>query len=241
MSKESNIREIFMQNKFGIKTLALLFAIGGLGVGKSAMANQNVSNNSLTVDSMNEAESVQHPLQAYVNQLKTFSASFKQVTPESELFESPVKSGVFELHRPGQLVWEYQKPMGQKILIDGENLWVYDQDLEQLTIRPLSDVQADIPLSWLLFDEKIEERFDILSAGSRNGAQWYNLQPKDATYFQSIEVGLKDNQMVEVWMYAGPDEITKVTFSNIASNKALSPGAFRLQVPDSTDVIGQPQ
>lgn len=230
-----------MQNKFGIKALALVFAIGGLNLVNSAIANQTVSNSSLTVGSMSETESIQHPLQAYVNQLKTFSAKFKQITPESELFQSPVKTGVFELHRPGQLVWEYQKPMGQKILIDGENLWVYDQDLEQLTIRPLSDVQADIPLSWLLFDEKIEERFDILSAGSRNGAQWYNLQPKEATYFQSIEVALKAGQMVEVWMYAGPDDITKVTFSDIASNKALSPDAFRLQVPDSTDVIGQPQ
>ncbi|WP_130537749.1 LolA family protein [Thiomicrorhabdus indica] len=230
-----------MQQKIAIKTFALVLALSGVSFIHSAVASQTVSNDRLAVDSLNETETVQHPLQAYVNQLKTFSANFKQVTPESELFQSPVKTGVFELHRPGQLVWEYQKPMGQKILIDGENLWVYDQDLEQLTIRPLSDVQADIPLSWLLFDEKIEERFDILSAGTRNGAQWYNLQPKEATYFQSIEVALKNHQMVEVWMYAGPEDITKVTFSNIASNQTLTPDAFRLQVPESTDIIGQPQ
>lgn len=206
-----------------------------------AGASMSSASTSISTSQINQSETVAHPLQAYVNQLKTFSASFKQVTPESDLYQSPYKTGFFELNRPGHLVWEYQQPEQQKILIDGENLWVFDQDLEQLTIRPLEDIQADIPISWLLFDEKIEQRFDILAAGQRNGAQWYNLQPKEATYFQSIEVAIKDGKMREVWMYAGPDDITKVTFSNIKTNQPLSPKAFQMLVPDGTDVIGRPQ
>lgn len=208
--------------------------------GLSTSLHAQEKGNSLEVMDLASNDAVEHPLQAYVNQLKTFKANFEQVTPESDLFQSPVKKGLFELHRPGQLVWEYTQPQGQKILIDGKNLWVYDSDLEQLTIRPLQEVQADIPLSWLLFDEKIEDRFEILAAGNRKGADWFNLQPKEATYFQSIEVAIKDGQMVEVWMYASSDNITKVRFSDIHSNAPLDPKAFQLLLPKGTDVIGEP-
>lgn len=193
------------------------------------------------IDASAMAGQPQHPLQTFVNGLKTFSAQFQQVTPESDLFQSPKKIGNFELNRPGQLVWEYTQPAGQKILVDGKNLWVYEKDLDQLTVRPLEEIQADLPLSWLLFKENIEDKFDILAAGERKGASWYNLLPKEATYFQSIEVALQDGKMVEVWMYEGPDNITKVTFSNIQVNHDLPAGTFKLLVPNGTDVIGQPQ
>lgn len=200
------------------------------------------SDTPLQVFDASQSQAAQHPLQAYVNQLKTFKASFEQVTPENDLlYQTPKKLGRFELNRPGQLVWEYTQPAGQKILVDGENLWVYDSDLSQLTVRPLAEVQADIPLSWLLFEERIEDKFDILAAGQRGGADWYNLQPKAATYFQSIEVALKNNQMVEVWMYESPEDITKVKFSQIQSNVILPADAFQLRVPNGTDVIGEPQ
>lgn len=209
---------------------------GIFGGGSAVFAAETIQ-----VTKANSSDDIAHPLQAYVNKLKTFSAQFEQITPESDLYRSPSKTGVFELHRPGHLVWEYQQPEQQTILIDGVDLWVYDQDLDQLTIRPLEEIQADIPISWLLFDEKIEQRFDILTAGQRNGADWYNLQPKEATYFQSVEVAIKDGQMTEVWMYAGPDDITKVTFSAIQTNQPLSADSFKLKVPEGTDVIGRPQ
>lgn len=208
---------------------------------QSQAANQSVNDLQLE-KSPSVSESVtQHPLQAYVNRLKTFSAAFEQRVPESDLYEAPKQSGYFELNRPGQLVWQYTDPVGQKILVDGENLWVYDEDLEQVTVRPLAEVQADIPLSWLLFNEKIEDKFEILSAGQRNGADWYNLTPKAATYFQSIEVALRNGEMVEVWMYEGADTVTKVTFSKIVSNQPIPQKNFQLLVPKGTDVIGEPR
>ncbi|WP_319381598.1 outer-membrane lipoprotein carrier protein LolA [Thiomicrorhabdus sp.] len=179
-------------------------------------------------------------LQDYVNQLQTFKADFEQIEPNEELFQLYQSFGHFELQRPGKLMWEYQRPQQQKIVVDGKNLWVFDTDLEQVTVRPIGEVKSEIPLSWLLYSERIEDKFTIVDAGQRKGLQWFNLAPKEATYFQSIEVGLKDGHMQEVWLYQGPDTITKVRFHNIEENVPLSPDQFRFKVPYGVDVIGQP-
>lgn len=178
-------------------------------------------------------------LQIYVNQLKTFSANFEQIQPEEDLFKLNKATGYFKLQRPGKLQWIYQKPDQQKIVVDGANLWVQDDDLEQVTVRPINDVKGDIPLSWLLYDEKIESRFKIIKSGSASGMQWFNLTPKQATYFQSIEIGLDKGQMKEVWMYQSADNITKVRFKNIKENQPISPNEFSMSVPENYDLVGQ--
>ncbi|WP_127470324.1 outer membrane lipoprotein chaperone LolA [Thiomicrorhabdus aquaedulcis] len=183
----------------------------------------------------------EHELQNYVNQLKTFEADFEQVQPDEARFELNQSFGHFQLNRPGQLVWQYSKPNAQKIVVDEQNLWVYDLDLDQVSVRPIEDVKAEIPLSWLLYDEAIEKRFTIIDAGSRNGMSWYNLAPKQATYFQSIEIGLKNGEMTEVWMYQNADNVTKVKFKNIQSNQVIPLTNFQFKLPAGTDLVGEPQ
>lgn len=180
-------------------------------------------------------------LQTYVNQLKTFSADFEQIQPDETLFETYPSSGYFKLQRPGKLVWHYLKPESQKIVVDGVNLWVQDDDLEQVTVRSIDDIKAEIPLSWLLYDEPIEDRFTIIPAGNRKGMEWFNLQPKAATYFQSIEIGLKDGQMKEVWMYQSSDNVTRVRFKNIKMNQGIPGNEFVFILPQNYDQVGQPR
>jgi len=182
----------------------------------------------------------QHVLQDYVNHLKTFSAEFEQTQPDEAMFALNKSTGHFQLNRPGQLVWQYEEPTPQKIVIDGVNLWVFDEDLDQVTVRPIDDLKGDIPLSWILYDENIESKFMILNAGHRMGMDWYNLTPKKATYFQSIEVGMKDGEMAEVWMFQGPDNITKVRFHNIESNHVIPLENFKFNLPEGVDLVGEP-
>lgn len=183
-----------------------------------------------------------NPVQQFVNNLSTFEADFVQQTLDDSMFGSALapKKGHFQLQRPGKLVWEYAADDGQRIVVDTKNLWVLDKDLYQATVRPIADVQADIPLSWLLYDEKIEDKFEIVFAGERNGLVWYNLEPKAATYFQSIEVGLDNGVMSQVLMYEGPDNITKIEFSKIETNQPIAPENFVFQLQPGIDLIGQP-
>ena len=191
--------------------------------------------------SLSNSVYAENALQTYVNSLKTFSADFEQIRPDEALFELNKSFGHFELNRPGKLVWEYLKPEPQKIVVDGVNLWVFDKDLDQVTVRPIADIKGDIPLSWLLYSEQIESKFTIIDVGQRGGKHWYNLTPKKATYFQSIEVGMLKGEMVDVWMYQGPDNVIKVSFKNIKSNLVIPLKAFQFQLPEGVDLIGEPQ
>ena len=179
-------------------------------------------------------------LQSYVNQLQTFEADFVQTQPDEALFTTNTSIGHFKLSRPGKINWRYHEPEEQSIVVDGLNLWFYDMDLEQVTVRPIDDVRADLPISWLLYREPIENRFTILEFKDENGTRWFNLKPKQATYFESIEVGMRNGEMTEVWMYQGPENITKVKFNNVTSNEELSSLHFNFKVPERVDLVGTP-
>lgn len=187
------------------------------------------------------AENVVTELQRYVNQLKTYEAQFIQTQPDESLFSLNTSTGYFKLDRPGKLIWEYYTPEEQKIVVDGENLWVYDMDLDQVTVRPIEDVKAELPLSWLLYQEPIEDKFSIIKSNTVDGLTWYNLTPKQATYFQSIEVAIRDGEMQQVWMYQAADNITKVRFNKIKSNQVIPYQQFNFKLPEGADLIGTPQ
>ncbi|GAB6069799.1 outer membrane lipoprotein chaperone LolA [Thiomicrorhabdus hydrogeniphila] len=180
-------------------------------------------------------------LQDYVNQLQTFNADFVQTQPDEELFETNQSTGHFELNRPGKLTWEYFQPEQQKIVVDGRNLWVYDQDLDQVTVRPINDIKAEIPLSWLLYRDPIQDKFTIIESGDKSGLQWFNLTPKAPTYFQSMDVGMKDGEMIEVKMYQSPTNVTNVKFKNIQSNQVIPYKNFEFKMPEGADLVGTPQ
>lgn len=180
-------------------------------------------------------------LQDYVNQLQTFEADFVQTRPDENSFNTQTKIGHFSLNRPGQLTWEYIGDEPQKIVVDGPNLWVYDMDLDQVTVRPIADVKGELPLSWLLYKEPIQKRFTIIESSNKNGTKWFNLAPKQATFFQSIDVAMKEGEMVEVWVYQGMDNVIKVKFDNIESNQVIPLKNFQFNVPEGADLVGTPQ
>jgi len=192
------------------------------------------------VQAKSQAELVK-PLQDYVDQLQTFSADFIQVQPDEETFSMNRSTGHFDLKRPGKIYWHYDTPTPQTIVIDGVNLWVYDEDLDQVTVQPVSQVKKDIPLGWLLFNDPIAKKFDIIYSKESDGVQWFNLTPKVATYFQSLDVGMKNGHMVSVVMYQSMDNVTKVTFQHIRENPPITDSYFQFEPPIGVDVIGTPQ
>lgn len=195
----------------------------------------------LPFSNVSAASNVGTELQKYVNNLKTYEAKFVQTQPDDTLFTLNTSTGYFKLDRPGKLLWQYYSPEEQKIVVDGPNLWVYDTDLDQVTVRPIDDVKAELPLSWLLYKEPIEDKFTIIENKTANGMTWFNLAPKQATYFQSIEVGIKNGEMQEVWMYQDADNVTKVRFTSIKSNQVIPLQNFNFQLPEGADLIGTPQ
>jgi len=182
---------------------------------------------------------VPHPLQQAIDQLVTFQAEFVQEQPEEHFFRINQSFGEFYLARPGLMRWNYTRPDQQQILVDGQRLWVYEPELAQVSVQRVSEIQADIPLAWLLFDEPIEQTYRIIDAGERDGLTWYNLRPHNMTFFQSVEVGLKGQQIHQVWMYQGATEVTKVTFSKIKQNQPIDRKHFELKLDGQVDYFGE--
>jgi len=193
-----------------------------------------------SVQAASQADLVK-PLQDYVDNLTTFSADFVQVQPDESTFAMHESKGHFDLKRPGKLYWHYDTPDPQTIIIDGVNLWVYDEDLDQVSVQPIKEIKKEIPLGWLLFDEPIVKRFEIIYSRESDGVEWFNLSPKVATYFQSLDVGMKEGRMISVIMYQGSDNVTKLTFHRIQENHLLTDSYFQFIPPSGVDVIGAPE
>lgn len=175
----------------------------------------------------------------FVNSFSSFRANFQQSQPDESMFTMNRATGYVVIERPGKLFWVYQSPEHQEIIADGVDLWIYDADIDQATVRTLASVQTDFPMSWLLYNEPVEKNFDVIVGQKKNGVSWFNLEPKDATFFQSLEVAIGDGKLQQIWMYQGADNVTKVAFEDIEMNANIPASKFQFIPPKGVDVIGQ--
>lgn len=175
----------------------------------------------------------------FVNSFSSFRANFQQSQPDESMFTMNRATGYVVIERPGKLFWVYQSPEHQEIIADGVDLWIYDADIDQATVRTLASVQTDFPMSWLLYNEPVEKNFDVIVGQKKNGVSWFNLEPKDATFFQSLEVAIGDGKLQQIWMYQGADNVTKVAFEDIEMNADIPASKFQFIPPKGVDVIGQ--
>lgn len=179
-------------------------------------------------------------LKNYVQSLQTLRANFIQVQPEEAIYQQNKSVGYLVLKRPGKLMWVYQTPEQQEIISDGRNLWIFESEIDQASVRPLASVQDDFPMRWLLYNEDLEKHFEIIPGQKENGLSWFNLVPREGTFFQSLDIAIANNQMVQVWMYQSEDNITKVEFTDIEQNNTIANNQFDFNPPKGVDVIGQP-
>ncbi len=178
-------------------------------------------------------------LKSFIANFSNFSADFKQTQPEKHIFTDSLSIGTVAMQRPGKLFWQYITPDEQQIISDGKNLWIYDVDIEQATVRPLVSVQDDFPMRWLLFNESITDHFNIIVEQKIDGVSWFNLNPKENTFFQSIDIAIKDDQLLHLWMYKGQNFITKVKFYN-ATTTPIPASKFQFTPAKNVDLIGIP-
>jgi len=96
------------------------------------------------------------------------------------------------LKRPGKFIWNYTSPSPQRIVADGQSIWLYDIELEQVTVSPLSEQGAGTPLSLLMGDKPLEQEFELKPLGQSDGIDWVELKPKSSdSDFELVYLGLK--------------------------------------------------
>jgi outer membrane lipoprotein carrier protein len=184
-----------------------------------------------------------------LEQFKTFVSGTKaargeftqqQVRKEGKSKVAPVSTGTFVFARPGKFIWTYQKPYEQLLQADGDTLYIYDKDLNQVTTKKLGNALGSSPAAILFGSNDLEKNFTLAEAPAREGLEWLNATPKTKdTSFEQISIGLRDGvpQAMELKDTFGQTSVLK--FTNFQRNPALSAQQFKFKVPKGADVFAQ--
>ncbi|MEM5315607.1 outer membrane lipoprotein chaperone LolA [Paraburkholderia sp. JHI869] len=147
-------------------------------------------------------------------------------------------SGTFVFARPGKFIWSYEKPYQQLLQSDGDNLYVYDKDLNQVTERKLGGALGASPAAILFGSNDLDKNFTLSDAGVKNGIDWLELIPKSKdTQFKSVGIGFRDGNLQAMELHDVFGNVTLLTFSNIEKNPSLPASTFTFVRPKGADLI----
>ncbi len=150
-------------------------------------------------------------------------------------------SGRVALSAPRLFRWEYVKPYPQLIVADGKKVWVYDPDLEQVTVRPQGAEEQNSPLAALIDPSRLERDFNISESGARAGLEWLTLTPKqpaDAS-FQHARLGFGGGELARMEVLDALGQRTEIAFSGWKRNPGFVRGTFSYTPPKGVDVVGE--
>jgi len=179
-------------------------------------------------------------LQAFIAGAKTAEADFTQTVTDKNGRVTQQASGRMAFARPGKFRWDYSKPYEQVIVGDGSKLWLYDTDLDQVTVKPLGDVIAGTPAALLAGDNAIEKYFSLKDAGQGGGLEWLEATPKNKdTSFERIRMGFKGDVLVQMELFDFFGQRTTLKLSKFARNPSIPASKFKFTPPKGADIIGE--
>ncbi len=179
---------------------------------------------------------------SFVSTTKSAKGEFtqQQLTKAKSGKAAPISSGSFVFARPGKFIWTYQKPYDQLLQADGDQLYIYDKDLNQVTVRKLGNALGSSPAAILFGSNDLEKNFTLSDAGERDGAEWLNAVPKTKdTTFEQIGIGLKGGVPVAMELKDQFGQVSVLKFSNFQRNPSLGAQQFKFETPKGADVVKQ--
>ncbi len=179
-------------------------------------------------------------LHRFVDEVTSMQANFEQIVVDSRGNIVEEASGRFYLQRPGQFRWDYQQPFAQQIVADGQRLWFYDIDLEQITVNAQEDALSDSPASLLSGRSVPEDNYHIVEVSSDDGLYWLELTPiQSDAGFQRLSLAFSDDGLQQMVMTDSFDQRTLLIFSAMQTNSELPTSTFEFVVPAGVDVVGE--
>lgn len=179
------------------------------------------------------------PLDAFLNDVHTLTADFRQElwTADQRLLQT--ETGTLSLERPNRFRWNYLEPTELTVVADGAKLWIYDVELEQVTVTPFDESVGSSPAMLLSGDRNVREAFDVEQTYTLDGLDWVKLVPKaGGSDFTSVLIGFSGATPRRLELVDGLNQVTRIEFERLTLNPELAPGVFELEVPAGVDVIG---
>ena len=178
-------------------------------------------------------------LKDFVRDVKTGRAAFTQVVTQPDGAKKKLSSGTFEFSRPNRFRFDYKKPFEQLIVADGQKVWIYDTDLNQVSSRKLSNALGATPAA-LLAGGSLEQDFDLAALPGKDGLEWAQATPKAKDgAFQAVRVGFRGKSLAAVEIVDSFGQRSLLTFTQFEPNVALPADSFRFTPPAGADVIEQ--
>jgi len=190
--------------------------------------------------SLAQASSIER-FQLYLRTTQSAQADFEQKVFDGRRTLLQTATGTFAFERPGRFRWVYATPTPQLIVGDGERVWIYDEDLAQVTVRRLARALGSTPAALLAGSADVAQAFEFTELGARDGLEWLEAKPRDAEAgFERIRLGMSAVGVEAMELVDHFGQTTQLRFSNIERNPTLDPARFRFTPPPGTDVLGQP-
>ncbi|HCU88299.1 MAG TPA: outer membrane lipoprotein carrier protein LolA [Gammaproteobacteria bacterium] len=180
-------------------------------------------------------------LEQFLSDTSTFQAKFEQKLFDEYGNALETTTGEVLISKPGKFRWEYQKPYKQLIVADGTTLWVYDVDLEQVSINPLSPGTAGSPVEILVREVELERHYFIAESFDRDGIAWVSLTPRSqVAQYNAIEIGFSDKSIHAMKLLDNLNQLTEIQFRDIERNDKISDDYFRFEPIPGIDVMRGP-
>lgn len=194
-------------------------------------------------------ESQPTQLDAYLDHLRTLRASFLQTLADNQGREIDRASGTIIVERPGKFSWDIHpqsasgaSSAGQLLVCDGRNLWFFDRDLEQVTVKPVDAALSATPALLLSGAVDVRKNFTITPAGERLGLQWVLVEPHGAEAdFREALFGFDKGELKRMILEDKLDQTATVIFDKVERNVPVSAAEVSFTPPKGADVIGTPR
>ena len=177
----------------------------------------------------------------FLNDIATISGRFEQQLVDADDIVIETSSGTLDIRRPGQFRWSYFDPYQQVLVADGMNIWSYDVDLEQVTVKPQEEALGSTPAILLGGSSDVLDDFDYIGSFEDRGTVWVRLRPRDTDNgFNKVELGFNDRRLARMLFVDNLEQTTLVALFDVEFNEPIDDDQFAFTPPVGVDVVGSP-
>lgn len=178
-------------------------------------------------------------VEGFLQGLQSLQANFKQTLSDRAGTVVEQASGELAIRRPDRFRWDYREPNQQVIVADGTRIWLYDSDLEQVTVRKLDATLSATPAMLLSGQGNLQDNFTVVQTSQEGATQWVRMEPKrDDTDFKWVRLGFDGATLKFMQLADKLGQTTTLEFSQLQRNPAIDSSRFTFTVPVGADVIG---
>jgi outer membrane lipoprotein carrier protein len=212
---------MFLFSKIRVLILSGLLVVAGFGFGAPAFA-----------------DTAREQLRAFVDQVQSASGDFSQYTVGPQGQTKPPQRGRFLFMRPGRFKWDVVKPYEQQIVSNGREIYQFDPDLNQVTVRKVNQALGASPAAILFGSGSLEQSFEVMALPNREALVWLRAKPKQADAgFVHVDLGFKDGLPHRIILLDAFGQTTHVELAALIRNPGLSASNFDFVPPQGADVV----